>query len=58
MQLPLQITFRHMKPSPALEARIRKLAARLDKFSGGIMHCHVIVEKRPRSITTRAGSSG
>jgi len=23
MQLPLQITFRHMEPSPGLEARIR-----------------------------------
>jgi cold shock CspA family protein/ribosome-associated translation inhibitor RaiA len=44
MQLPLQITFRHMEPSPALEARIRELAARLDKFSAGIMHCHVVVE--------------
>jgi hypothetical protein len=26
MQLPLQITFRHMDPSPALEARIRQRA--------------------------------
>ncbi len=44
MQLPLQITFRHMDPSPALETRIRELAARLDRFSPKIMHCHVIVE--------------
>ena len=44
MRLPLQITFRHMEPSPALEARIRKLAERLDEFSPHIMHCHVIVE--------------
>ena len=44
MQLPLQITLRHMEPSPALEARIRELAGRLDKFSADIMHCHVIVE--------------
>jgi len=44
MQLPLQITFRHMEPSPALEARIRELAQRLEKFSDQIMHCHVIVE--------------
>jgi cold shock CspA family protein/ribosome-associated translation inhibitor RaiA len=48
VQLPLQITFRHMEPSPALEARIRQLAARLDKFSGDIMHGHVIVEAPPR----------
>jgi cold shock CspA family protein/ribosome-associated translation inhibitor RaiA len=44
MKLPLQITFRQMEPSPALETRIRELAARLDKFSALIMRCHVIVE--------------
>jgi ribosomal subunit interface protein len=44
MQLPLQITFRHMDPSPALEARIRKLTARLEKFSAQITRLHVIVE--------------
>lgn len=44
MILPLQITFRHMDPSPALEARIRALAARLDKFSEQIIRCQVIVE--------------
>lgn len=47
MQLPLQITFRHAEPSAALEARIRKLAARLEKFSPQIMRCHVIVEPTP-----------
>jgi ribosomal subunit interface protein len=44
MNLPLQVTFRHMEPSPALEARIRELAAKLDRFSAHIMRCHVIVE--------------
>jgi cold shock CspA family protein/ribosome-associated translation inhibitor RaiA len=44
MRLPLQITFRHMEPSPALEARIRELAERLDKFSDAIMQCHVVVQ--------------
>ncbi len=47
MQLPLQITFRHVEPSPALEARIRELAVRLEKFSPQIMRCHVIVEPMP-----------
>jgi len=47
MQLPLQISFRQMDPSPALEARIRELAARLEKFSGQIMRCHIIVEPAP-----------
>jgi ribosomal subunit interface protein len=46
MILPLQITFRQMETSPALEARIRELAARLDKFSNHIVRCHVIVEPR------------
>ena len=44
MRLPLQITFRHMDPSPALEARIRELASRLERFSEHIMRCQVIVE--------------
>jgi ribosome-associated translation inhibitor RaiA/cold shock CspA family protein len=44
MKLPLQITFRHMEPSTALESRIRKLASRLDKFSAQIMRCNVVVE--------------
>jgi len=47
MIIPLQITFRHMDPSPALEARIRELAARFDKFSAHIMRCRVIVEPLP-----------
>ena len=44
MSLPLQITFRHMDPSPALETRIRELATRLEKFSEHIMRCQVVVE--------------
>jgi ribosome-associated translation inhibitor RaiA/cold shock CspA family protein len=47
MILPLQITFRHTDPSPALEARIRELAARLDRFSAHIVRCHVILEPSP-----------
>jgi cold shock CspA family protein/ribosome-associated translation inhibitor RaiA len=44
MNLPLQITLRHMEASPALEARIRILASRLDRFSTHITRCHVLVE--------------
>jgi ribosomal subunit interface protein len=44
MRFALQITFRHMEPSPALETRIRELVTRLEKFSEHIMRCHVIVE--------------
>ena len=44
MKLPLQVTFRHMDPSPAIEANIRERAARLDRFHGRITGCHVVVE--------------
>jgi ribosome-associated translation inhibitor RaiA len=44
MLVPIQITWRGIEPSDALEARIRELAQRLEKFSGQMVHCHVIVE--------------
>jgi ribosomal subunit interface protein len=44
MKIPLQITFRHMEPSSALETRIRELASRLERFSAHITSCHVVVE--------------
>jgi cold shock CspA family protein/ribosome-associated translation inhibitor RaiA len=44
MQAPLQITFRHMPPSPALEARIRQRAEELDQLSDRILSCRVVVE--------------
>jgi len=44
MTLPLQITFRHMEPSSALEQRVRKLMSRLEKISTHILRCHVVVE--------------
>ncbi len=44
MRLPLQITFRHMDPSPALEARIRRRAEELDQFFDRITACRVVVE--------------
>ena len=45
MPLPLQITFRHMDPSPALEARIRQRADELERFFDRITSCRVIVER-------------
>jgi len=48
MRVPLQITFRHMDPSPALEARIRRKAGELDQFFGRITSCRVVVECRHR----------
>jgi len=44
MLLPLQITFRHMEPLPALEARVRELAAKLEKFSKHMVRCHIVLE--------------
>jgi cold shock CspA family protein/ribosome-associated translation inhibitor RaiA len=46
MLLPLQITFRDLEPSAALETRIRELVQRLEKFSAQIVRCQVIVEAR------------
>ncbi|MBT8117108.1 MAG: HPF/RaiA family ribosome-associated protein [Gammaproteobacteria bacterium] len=44
MQIPLQITFRDMEPSDAIEARIREKAAKLDRFYDHVMSCRVMVE--------------
>jgi ribosomal subunit interface protein len=48
METPLQITFRDMAPSPAVEARIREKAAKLEKLFGRITSCRVVVESRNR----------
>jgi cold shock CspA family protein len=44
MQLPLQVSFRHMERSESLEAAIREKAAKLDAFADHIMSCRVVVE--------------
>lgn len=44
MQLPLQVSFRRMEPSAAIEAVVRQRAARLDKFADRIMSCRVVVQ--------------
>lgn len=44
MQQPLQITFKEMEPSNAIESWIHEHAAKLEKFHGPIMHCHVVIE--------------
>jgi ribosome-associated translation inhibitor RaiA len=48
MQIPLQITFRGMLSSPALEDRIHINARKLERFHGGITRCHVFVEASNR----------
>jgi ribosomal subunit interface protein len=42
--LPLQITFRRMDASPALEDRIRELAGHLERHSTHILRCKVVIE--------------
>jgi ribosomal subunit interface protein len=44
MQIPLDISFRNMDPSPAVEARIREKAAKLERFHERIISCTVVVE--------------
>ena len=44
MKLPLQITFRNMDPSEAMETTIHEKAAKLDHYYDQIMSCRVMVE--------------
>lgn len=44
MQIPVQVTFRHMEASEALEAAIRERAEKLDSFYPHIMSCRVVVD--------------
>ena len=44
METPLQITFRNMPRSDAIEENVREKAAKLDGLFGGITSCRVIVE--------------
>lgn len=44
MQIPLQIIFRGIPPSEAVEARIREKVNKLEKFHSHIMSCRVALE--------------
>lgn len=51
MQQNLQITFKDIPHSPAIEARIRKRIAKLDRKGSHLISCHVvvhIVQNHPR----------
>jgi ribosomal subunit interface protein len=41
--IPLQITWRDVAPSPAIEAAIRAKAHKLDQFSNHIVSCRVLI---------------
>lgn len=44
MQTPLQIAFKNMQPSEAIEAIVRERAAKLERFFDRIIGCSVVVE--------------
>lgn len=48
MQIPLQITFRGMQTSPAVDAAVRDHAAKLEHFHARIMSCRVVIEQPGR----------
>ncbi|MBI3707670.1 MAG: HPF/RaiA family ribosome-associated protein [Proteobacteria bacterium] len=50
MPMPLQITFREIAPSAAVEARIRKRVAKLEEHFGRIVSCRVIVRSPRRHL--------
>ena len=44
MELPLQISFRNMEPSPAVETRVREKAEKLAQYFHHLTSCRVVVE--------------
>ncbi len=44
MQTPLQITFRNIDPSPAVEAKVRERINELEQFFDRIISCRVMIE--------------
>ncbi|MGD8908555.1 MAG: HPF/RaiA family ribosome-associated protein [Chromatiales bacterium] len=44
MQIQPQITFRHMEPSPALEAKIRERVDELEQYHTNLTSCRVVIE--------------
>lgn len=44
MEIPLQIIFRGIPPSDAVEAKIREKVAKLERFHSHMMSCRVAVE--------------
>ncbi len=45
MQIPLQITFKDMKHSDAIEAKVIEKAQKLEQFSKDIISCRVVIEE-------------
>ena len=48
MKMPLQITVLNLPHSPALEARVRKMADKMERFHPRIVSCRVGIEELRR----------
>ena len=48
MQVPLQITFHHLDPSPTAETKVRERVAELEQFYDRITSCRVMIEAPSR----------
>ncbi|KTD20996.1 sigma 54 modulation protein YhbH [Legionella lansingensis] len=48
MQLPIQVVFRNMEPSPTAEQKARSLAQKLERYFDKIMACRVVIESPHR----------
>ncbi len=51
MEIPVQINFKGLDHSEAVEARVREHVARLQKFHGRITSCRVVIEAPERRHT-------
>lgn len=54
MDVPLELTFHHMAPDAGLEALVRRMAARLERFYDHINSCRVALE-RPENDGAQIG---
>jgi ribosome-associated translation inhibitor RaiA len=45
MELPIQVSFRHVSYSDAAAQDIRDRAAQLRRYDGTLLNCHVVVEQ-------------
>jgi len=54
MPLPVNLTFRHIDHSGALESRARELGQRLQRYGERITYCHMIFDGSRRSANSGA----
>jgi ribosome-associated translation inhibitor RaiA len=50
MNQPVQITFHNVQPSPAVTARIREAADKLDRYCNNIISCRVVAGAEHRHL--------